>query len=84
VADLVRLTWIVEMLRDQTGQSQPVAQLAHQQRTGIGCEPFRASLDHDAAIALQRKQRTLNFTHGVFAGSARMVGFNTPLLLRCK
>jgi hypothetical protein len=53
------------MLRYQIGQAQLLAQLAHQEHPGVGRHTIGTSLDQHRTIALEPKQRTLNFTHGV-------------------
>jgi hypothetical protein len=81
VHDLVGVARIIQMLRDQTGQAQLLAQLAHQQHPGVGRHAIGTRLDHDRTIALQRKQRTLNFTHGVSRRLRDEGAFSQPHLI---
>ena len=76
-----RIARIRQVPSDQGGQPQPIRKLSHQQHTRVGAEALRPRLDLNRLVAIQPKQRTLNFTHGVLSGSVMKVWSRHPHLI---
>jgi len=81
VLDSARVPRIAQVPCDEPWKPQLVAQLPQQQGTRIGRETLRSGLDANRTVEIQREQRTLQFTHGVFGGSVMKVRRRHPHLI---
>jgi len=76
-----RIAWVLQVSSHQPGQPQSLRELPQEHHPGIRREPLGPSLHPDRLVAIQPKQRTLNFTHGVFSGSVMKVWSRHPHLI---